>query len=159
MDSLILTILRPERVSTFVFVFLPRVYLKKILQRYIILIKCWGAVSHCRVSGVLGSGATRILKWGKLEYCNSIKIIMYNFVTNFYKNLFKIKKNVKKYIILMNSGFRFFSGWWWERVMHFNLINQLNARSVQKFQALWLLKVETRSMQHIHAYAHAFTLA
>ena len=39
-----------------------------------------------------GPGAPRIPKWKKLEYCNTIKIILYNFVIIFYKNLFKIKK-------------------------------------------------------------------
>ena len=39
-----------------------------------------------------GPGDPRIPKWEKLEYCNTIKIILY-------KNLFKIKKKiVKKYL-------------------------------------------------------------
>ena len=58
--------------------------------------KCWGAVSHLGFSGFWappppggGSWDTRIPKWKKLEYCNTIKIIAYNFVIIFYKKVFK----------------------------------------------------------------------
>jgi len=39
-------------------------------------------------------GAFGIPKLEKLEYCNTIKIVLYNFVIIFFKNRKKCKKNV-----------------------------------------------------------------
>ena len=68
----------------------------------------WGAVSHLWFSGVVRSPfshkptkmedpwAPRIPKWQKLEYCNTMKIMLYNFVIIFLKKRFK--KNLLKNI-------------------------------------------------------------
>ena len=58
-----------------------------------------GCCFPLRVFGVLGfhsspppsgggSWETKYPKWEKLEYCNTIKIVLYKFVNIFYKNLF-----------------------------------------------------------------------
>ena len=54
--------------------------------------KCLGAVSHLSFESFSESLNSSPPKNLKVEYCNTIKIILYNFVIIFYKNLFKIKK-------------------------------------------------------------------
>ena len=49
-------------------------------------------------------GDIRITKFEKLEYCYTIKIILYKFVIIFYKNLLKIESNFLTPIYLQANG-------------------------------------------------------
>jgi len=67
--------------------------------------KCWGVVSHLGLLGswdsppppqAEGPGDQGIPKWEKLEYCNTIKIILYKFEIIFHKAFSKFKKKLLK---------------------------------------------------------------
>jgi len=60
---------------------------KECLHSYVNAVLPWRTEDPPPPPRGVGPGALRIPKWEKLEYCNTIKIILYNFVISFYKNL------------------------------------------------------------------------